>query len=156
MVYLNFFTCWLMEGSGSVQIITDLDPRGPKIYGSYGSGIPHVVQQSVPVVWLLLESEWAAVVEVRGKLAWRSLAQDIDGRGHFLLRDPLILLLLGGGPQSLPRQGALKQIFRLDFFGFIFHFPSGSTKDLIFKRSKFSVRKDPKLLAGSKPIRNRN
>jgi hypothetical protein len=74
------------------------------------------VQQSVPVVWLLLESEGAAVVEVGGKLAWRSLTQDIDGRGHFLLRDPLILLLLGGGPQSLPGEGALKQIFRLGFF----------------------------------------
>jgi hypothetical protein len=108
-----------MEGSvyGSVKIITDLDPRGLKTYGSYGSGTLHVVQQCVPVVWLLLESEGAAVVEVGGKLAWRSLAQDIDGRGHFLLRDPLILLLLGGGPQSLPGEGALKQIFRL---GFIF------------------------------------
>ncbi len=27
-----------MEGSGSVQIITDPDPRVPKTYGSYGSG----------------------------------------------------------------------------------------------------------------------
>jgi hypothetical protein len=71
----------------------------------------HVGEESVPVVWLLLESEGAAVVEVRGKLAWRSLAQDIDGRGHFLLRDPLILLLLGGGPQSLPGEGALKKIY---------------------------------------------
>jgi hypothetical protein len=78
-------------------------------------GTLHVVEQNVPVVWLLLESEGAAVVEVGGKLAWRALAQDIDGRGHFLLRDPLILLLLGGGPQSLPGEGALKQIFH-DFF----------------------------------------
>ncbi len=27
-----------MEGSGSVQIIIDPDPRDPKTYGSYGSG----------------------------------------------------------------------------------------------------------------------
>jgi hypothetical protein len=27
-----------MEGSGSVQIMADLDPEGPKAYGSYGSG----------------------------------------------------------------------------------------------------------------------
>ncbi len=107
----------MIEGSGSVQIITDLDPRGTKTYGS-GSRTLHVVEQSVPVVWLLLESEGAAVVEVGGKLAWRSLAQDIDGCGHFLLRDPLILLLLGGGPQSLPGEGALKQIYLdWDFFG---------------------------------------
>jgi hypothetical protein len=103
---------------GSVQIITYLDPRSTK---TYGSGTQHVVQQSVPVVWLLLESEGAAVVEVCGKLAWRSLAQDVDGRGHFLLRDPLVLLLLGGGPQSLPGEGALKQtIFRLGFFFLVY------------------------------------
>jgi len=102
---------------GSVQIITYLDTRSTKIYRSgSGSGTLHVVEQSIPVVWLLLESEGAAVVEVGGKLAWRSLAQDIDGRGHFLLRDPLVLLLLGGGPQSLPGEGALKQIFRLGLF----------------------------------------
>ena len=35
------------------------------------------------------------------------LAQHVDGCGHFLFRDPFVLLLLGGGPQPLPRQGAL-------------------------------------------------
>jgi hypothetical protein len=135
IVYQNFFACWWMVPFKLFRIW---------ILEAQKHGTLHVEQQSVPVVWLLLESEGAAVVEVGGKLAWRSLAQDIDGRGHFLLRDPLILLLLGGGPQSLPGEGALKQIFRLGFFWFIFHdqelesfqFPwFASTKDLISKTS---------------------
>ena len=36
------------------------------------------------------------------------LAQHVDRCGHLLLRDPLVLLLLGGGPQALPWQGALQ------------------------------------------------
>jgi hypothetical protein len=34
-MFINF---WLGSGSGCVQITTDQDPRGPKTYGSYGSG----------------------------------------------------------------------------------------------------------------------
>ena len=64
--------------------------------------------RTVPVIWFLLKSEGPAVVEVSGKFAGRPLAQDVDGGGHFLLRDPLVLLLLSGGPQSLPWEGPLK------------------------------------------------
>jgi hypothetical protein len=34
----SYCFCLIMEGSGYVQIMMDLDPGGPKKYGPYGSG----------------------------------------------------------------------------------------------------------------------
>ena len=71
-----------------------------------------------PVVWLLLESERSAVVEVSGELAGGSLAQNIDGSGHFFLGDSFIFLLFGGRAESLPRQSSLSinQIVKIFFW----------------------------------------
>ena len=62
----------------------------------------------LPVVWLLLKSERSAVVEVSGKFTGGPFTKDVDRSGHFLLRDSLVLLLLGSGPQTLPRQSSLR------------------------------------------------
>ena len=39
-----------------------------------------------------------------------AFAQDLDGRGHLLLADALVLLPLGGGLESLPGQGAQVEV----------------------------------------------
>ena len=60
-----------------------------------------------PVIWLLLEPERSAVVEVSGKFTRCPLAQHINGGGHLLLGDSFVLLLFGGGAEALPRQSSL-------------------------------------------------
>ena len=66
-----------------------------------------------PVVWLFLESERSTVVEVSCKLAWGSLAQNINGSGHFLFGDSFIFLLFGGSTQPLPGQSSLKLFIQI-------------------------------------------
>jgi hypothetical protein len=41
----------MMEGSGSVQLMMDPDPEGPKPYGSYGSGSGSEVPTLVFIVY---------------------------------------------------------------------------------------------------------
>ena len=39
-----------------------------------------------------------------------SFAKNLDGRGHLLLADPLVLLSLGGGLEALPGEGAQVEV----------------------------------------------
>ena len=50
----------------------------------------------IPVIGFLFKTEGPAIVEVRRKFTGSPLAQHVDGGGHLLLRDSLVLLLLGG------------------------------------------------------------
>jgi len=59
----------------------------------------------VRVVRLVVEAQAAAVLEVRGELGREVLAQQLDRRGHLLLADLLVLLLLGGRLEPLRRVG---------------------------------------------------
>mmetsp|Transcript_45656 Transcript_45656/g.128936 ORF Transcript_45656/g.128936 Transcript_45656/m.128936 type:complete len:285 (-) Transcript_45656:452-1306(-) len=58
----------------------------------------------VGVVRAVLKAQAAAVVQIRHELEWEVFAEYFDGRGHFLLHDLLVLLLLGVGLEPLPRQ----------------------------------------------------
>ncbi len=43
--FSSFFCLWMEgSGSGSIQLMTDPDPGGPKSYGSYGSGYTTLLQ----------------------------------------------------------------------------------------------------------------
>ncbi len=57
----------------------------------------------VRVVRLVVEAQAAAVLEVRGELGREVLAQQLGWRGHLLLADLLVLLLLGGRLEPLRR-----------------------------------------------------
>ena len=48
----------------------------------------------IHIVGRLLETQAAAVVEIHGELARTAFAEHLQGRGHLLLADPLVLLLL--------------------------------------------------------------
>ena len=55
----------------------------------------------VGVVRLVVKAEGPAVLEVGAEFQWEAFAQELDGRGHLLLTDLLVLLLLGSSFQSL-------------------------------------------------------
>lgn len=60
----------------------------------------------IAVVGPLFKVQLSAVCEIGGKFSRESLAQFLNGRREFLLRNPLVLLSLIGRLQSLPRQCA--------------------------------------------------
>jgi len=64
----------------------------------------------VHVVRRLLEPQTSAVVQIHGELGGETLAQHLHRRGHLLLTDLLVLLLLGGGLQSLPWEAASVEV----------------------------------------------
>mmetsp|Transcript_39474 Transcript_39474/g.118192 ORF Transcript_39474/g.118192 Transcript_39474/m.118192 type:complete len:278 (+) Transcript_39474:153-986(+) len=65
-----------------------------------------VLQQSphVSIVRTVLEAQTATVVQIGDKLAGEVLAENLNRRGHLLLHDLLVLLLLGVCLQALPGQ----------------------------------------------------
>ena len=64
----------------------------------------------VRVVGLVVEAERAGVVEVDGELVGKAAAEDLGGRGHLLLHDAVVLLLLGGSLEALPRETAAAEV----------------------------------------------
>jgi len=54
---------------------------------------------------LLADPSWP-----RNPIKYTHLAQDLHWGGHLLLTDLLVLLLLGGGLQSLPGEGASVEV----------------------------------------------
>ena len=56
----------------------------------------------VGVVRLVIEAERACVIEIDGKLVREAAAEDFSWRGHLLLHDAVILLLLCSRLQTLP------------------------------------------------------
>lgn len=97
---------------------------GLRAFGKWGStrSKPKKEKRTVPgeqvaeelaqvgVVRLVVEAQGAAVLEVGGEFHGEALAEHLDGRGHLLLADLLVLLLLGGGLEALPGQGPPQEV----------------------------------------------
>ena len=64
----------------------------------------------VAVVGLVVEAEGTSVVQVDGKLVGKAAAENLGGGSHLLLHDAVILLLLSGSLQTLPRQRATAEV----------------------------------------------
>ena len=64
----------------------------------------------VGVVRLVIEAERAGVVEVDGELVGEAAAEDLGGSGHLLLHNAVVLLLLGGSLQALPREATAAEV----------------------------------------------
>jgi hypothetical protein len=64
----------------------------------------------VGVVGLVVEAERAGVVEVDGELVGEATAEDLGGSGHLLLHDAVVLLLLSGRLETLPREAATAEV----------------------------------------------
>ena len=62
------------------------------------------------VVWLVIETEGTCVVEVDGELVGEASAENFSWGSHLLLHDAVVLLLLGGSLQPLPRKGATAEV----------------------------------------------
>lgn len=64
----------------------------------------------VAVVGLVIEAEGARVVEIDGELVREATAEDLGGGCHLLLHDTIVLLLLGGSLEALPRERATAEV----------------------------------------------
>lgn len=64
----------------------------------------------VRVVGLVVEAKGAAAVEVDCHLRGESTAEELGWCGHLLLHDAVVLLLLGGRLESLPRQRSTQEV----------------------------------------------
>jgi hypothetical protein len=63
------------------------------------------------LVGLVVETKGAGVVEEDSKFVGIAPAEEIGGRGHFLLHDTIVfLLLLGSSLEHLPRKGTTEEV----------------------------------------------
>ena len=67
----------------------------------------------VGVVRLVVKAEGPAVLEVGAEFQWEAFAEELDGRGHLLLTDLLVLLLLGSSFQSLHQMSIMIWIWQV-------------------------------------------
>lgn len=71
--------------------------------------IPEELPQ-VRVVGLVVEPQGSGVVQEDGELVREATAKKIGGRGHLLLHDPVVLLFLCSGLETLPRERATEEV----------------------------------------------
>ena len=64
----------------------------------------------IAVVWLIVEAERTSIVKVDGKLVGEATAQNVGRCCHLLLHNSIVLLLLGGSLETLPREGSTTEI----------------------------------------------
>lgn len=64
----------------------------------------------VRIVRLVVEPQGTSVVQEDGKLVGEATAEKVRGCGHLLLHDPVILLLLCGGLETLPGERTTEEI----------------------------------------------
>ena len=60
----------------------------------------------VRIIWLVVKAQSTTVVEEDSKLVREATAKKVRGGSHFLLHDTIVLLLLRGSLEALPREGA--------------------------------------------------
>ena len=63
-------------------------------------------------VWLLLELQGSAVTHVEFKFLRHAFGQLVDLGAQLFVSDLFVLLFLGSGWQTLPRQLALMQVYQ--------------------------------------------
>jgi hypothetical protein len=64
----------------------------------------------VRVIGLVVEAEGTSVVEEGAEFVGEATAEEVGGGGHLLLHNAIILLLLGGSLETLPGEGAAKEV----------------------------------------------
>ena len=97
-------SCSALAGSSTVVLDTPLDAPVEDVVvlvSFVDEGIPEELPQ-VGVVRLVVEPQGLSIVQEDGELVGEATKEKIGGRGHLLLYDPIILLLLGSGLESLP------------------------------------------------------
>ena len=71
--------------------------------------IPEELPQ-VRVVGLVVKPQGPSVIQEDGKLVRKTTAEKIGGCGHLLLHDPIVLLFLGSGLETLPGERTTEEI----------------------------------------------
>jgi len=66
----------------------------------------------VGIVRLVVEPQGPSIVQEDGELVGEATAEEIGRCGHLLLHDPVVLLLLCSGLETLPRERATEEIHK--------------------------------------------
>jgi hypothetical protein len=74
----------MMEGSGYVQIMMDLDPGGPKTYGSSRSGSPTLMVDTSHLLQNLFLTSVAVHLVYFPVYAWQCLIRRTNERKHVM------------------------------------------------------------------------
>ena len=64
----------------------------------------------VRVIGFVVEPQGPSVVQEDGELVREATAEKVRGSGHLLLHDPVVLLLLGCGLETLPGERAAEEV----------------------------------------------
>lgn len=64
----------------------------------------------VRVIRLVVKAKGTSIVEIDSELVGEPTTKDLSRRGHLLLHNAVVLLLLGGSLESLPRQRAAAEV----------------------------------------------
>jgi hypothetical protein len=103
-------TCGLGNGLGILLVLVDSPVKDIVILEALTNEEITEDLSEVGVIRLVVETKRTSVVEVDGELVGEATAEDLSWGGHLLLHDSVILLLLGGSLQSLPRKGATAEV----------------------------------------------
>ncbi len=64
----------------------------------------------VRVIRLVVKAKGTSIVQIDSELVGEPTTKDLSRRGHLLLHNAVVLLLLGGSLESLPRQRAAAEV----------------------------------------------
>lgn len=64
----------------------------------------------VRVIRLVIKAKGTSIVQIDSELVGEPTTKDLSRRGHLLLHNAVVLLLLGGSLESLPRQRAAAEV----------------------------------------------
>ena len=110
IILLSLIALSLRDGLGILLILVDSPVEDVIVLKAFSHKEVAEDLAKVGVVGLIIEAEGAGVVKIDGKLIREAATEHFGGRGHLLLHDPVVLLLLGGGLETLPGQRATAEV----------------------------------------------
>jgi hypothetical protein len=103
-------SCGLGNGLGILLVLVDSPIEDIVILETLTNEEITEDLSKVRVIWLVIEAEGTSVVEVDGELVGEASAENFSWGSHLLLHDAIVLLLLGGSLEALPRKGATAEV----------------------------------------------
>jgi len=99
-------------GSSSVVIVSLLDAPVKHVVILISLSNKEVAEElaEVGVVRLVIEAQCACVIKENTEFVRKAAAKKIGGSGHFLFHDTVVLLLLCGRLETLPRQSSSQEV----------------------------------------------
>lgn len=105
-------SCSLRTGSGLILLSVPLNAPVKYIIVLVALTNKQITEKlaQVGIIGLVVKAEGAAVVEEDSEFVREAAAEQVGGCGHLLLHDAIILLLLRGSLEALPRKSTTKEV----------------------------------------------